>query len=51
MTTAMNDVVVQNMLLLTDNNLPHYTCLKLRGKIFNKGTILFFAPTHGAPPS
>jgi hypothetical protein len=50
MTTAMNDMVVQNMFLLIDNILQHETCLKLGGKILNKGTKkLFFASTHGAP--
>jgi hypothetical protein len=37
MTMATYDVAMQNMLLLTYNILPHKTCLKLRGKIFNKG--------------
>jgi hypothetical protein len=37
------------MLLLTDNILPHKTCLKLRGKSFSKGANFFFASTHGAP--
>jgi len=32
----MNDVATQNMFLLTDNILPHRTCLKLKGKILNK---------------
>jgi len=37
MTMATNDMPMQNMLLLTNNFLPHKTCSKLRGKIFNKG--------------
>ncbi len=50
MTTTTNDVAVQNMLLLTDNILPHKTCLKLGGMILNKGAnFYFFASTHGTP--
>jgi hypothetical protein len=50
MTMAMNDVAVQNMFMLTNNILPHRTCLKPRGKILNKGAKnFFFASTHGAP--
>jgi len=37
---AINDMVVQNMFLLTYNILQHKTCLKLGGKIHNKGTNL-----------
>jgi hypothetical protein len=37
------------MLLLTNNILPHKTCLKLGSKILNKGAKMFFASTHGAP--
>ncbi len=48
MTTATNDVVVQNMLLLTDNILPHKTCLKPRGMILDKGGQKKIASTHGA---
>jgi hypothetical protein len=36
MTTTMNDVATQNMFLLTNNILPHKTCLKPGGKIPNK---------------
>ncbi len=47
---ATNDVVMHNMFLLIDNILPHKTCLKARGRIFNKGAKnIFFASTHGAP--
>jgi hypothetical protein len=49
MTIAMNDMVVQNMLLLTYNILPHKTCLKLGGMIHNKGAKKKIASTHGAP--
>jgi hypothetical protein len=38
---ATNDVVMQNTLLLTDNILPLQTCLKLGGKIFNKGANIY----------
>ncbi len=34
MTTS--DMATQNMLLLTNNMLPHRTCLKSRGMILNK---------------
>jgi hypothetical protein len=46
---ATNDVVVQNMLLLTDNILPHKICLKLGGMILNEGTqiIIFCFNTGG----
>jgi len=37
MTMTMNDVAVQSMLLLIDNILPDKTCLKLGGRILNKG--------------
>ncbi len=47
---AMNDVVVQNILLLTDNILPHKTCMKPRDRIFNKGAKnIFSSSTHGTP--
>jgi hypothetical protein len=36
MTMTTNDMATQNMLLLTNNILPHRTCLKLGGMIFNK---------------
>jgi hypothetical protein len=49
MTTATSDVVVQNMLLLTDNILPHKTCLKPRGMTLDKGGKKKIASTHGAP--
>ncbi len=49
MTTATNDVVVQNMLLLTNNILRHKTCLKPRGMILDKGGPKKIASTHGAP--
>ncbi len=48
-TMATNDVAVQNMFLLTNNILPHKTCLKLGSKILDKSAKLFFASTHGAP--
>ncbi len=41
MTTTINDVVVHNTLLLTNNILPHKTCLKLKGMILNKGANFF----------
>ncbi len=49
MTTATDDMAMQNMLLLIDNILPHKTCLKPRGRILNKGAKKQFASTHGAP--
>jgi hypothetical protein len=50
MATTTNDMAVQNMFFLINNILPHNTCLKPRGRIFNKGAKnLFFASTHGAP--
>jgi hypothetical protein len=50
MATTTNDMVVYNMLMLIDNNLPHKTCMKLGGRIFDKGAKnFFFASTHGAP--
>jgi len=36
MTTTTNDMAVQNMLLLTNNILPHKTSLKSGGMILNK---------------
>ncbi len=36
MTMTTNDMATQNMLLLTNNMLPHRTCLKSRGMILNK---------------
>jgi hypothetical protein len=48
MTTAMNDLAIQNMFLLIDYILPHKTSLKLGGRILNKGAI-FFTSTYGAP--
>jgi len=45
-TTTMNDVAMQNMLLLTNNILPHKTCLKLRGRILNKGAKRIFLLQH-----
>jgi hypothetical protein len=44
-----NDMVIQNMLLLIDNVMQHMTCMKPKGKIFNKCAKCFFASTHGAP--
>ncbi len=49
-TTATNDMVVQNMLMLIDNILPHKTCMKPGGRIFDKGAKnVFFASTYGPP--
>jgi hypothetical protein len=43
-------MAMHNMLLLIDNILPHKTCLKPRGRIFNKGAKKnSFASTHGTP--
>jgi hypothetical protein len=41
-TMAMNDVVVHNMLLLTNNILPHKTCLKPRAWFLIKVPRFFF---------
>jgi hypothetical protein len=50
MATAMNDVVMQNMLLSTYNILPHKTCSKLGDRILNRGAKnIFSSSTHGAP--
>jgi len=43
---ATNDMVMQNMFLLTHNILQHKTCLKLGGKIHNKSTKNFFLLQH-----
>jgi hypothetical protein len=40
--TATNDMVVQNMLLLIDNIMPHKTCLKLGSRILSKGAKFYF---------
>ncbi len=37
LTVTTNYMIVHNMLLLTNNILPHKTCLKPKDKIFNKG--------------
>jgi len=42
MTTTMNDVAMQNMFLLINIILTCRTCMKLGGKILNKGAKLFF---------
>jgi hypothetical protein len=49
MTMTMNDVAVQNMLLLTNNILPHKTCLKPKAWFLIKLPIIFFGSTHGTP--
>jgi len=49
MTMTMNDVAVQSMLLLIDNILLDKTCLKLGGRILNKGAQKKIVSTHGAP--
>jgi hypothetical protein len=49
MTTATNDMAMQNMFMLTNNILPHKTCMKLGGKILNKGAKKSFTSIHGAP--
>jgi hypothetical protein len=41
-------MAMQNMLLVTNNILPHWTCLKPWGMIFNKHQKIFFASTNGA---
>jgi hypothetical protein len=46
---ATNDMAMQNMLLFTNNILSHKTCLKLRGRIINKGAnLLVFLFQHMA---
>jgi len=47
MTMPTNDMAVQNMIMLTNNILPHKTCLKSRGMILNKGAKKI-SSTHGA---
>ncbi len=42
MTIATNDVVLQNMFMLTNNIMPCKTCLKPWGRIFNKCAKNFF---------
>jgi hypothetical protein len=50
MTMTINDMVVQNMLLLIDNILPHKTCLKPKARFLIKFPFLFiFVSTHGTP--
>jgi hypothetical protein len=50
MTTTMNDVAMQNMFLLINIILTCRTCMKLGGKILNKGAkLFFFTSIHGAP--